>query len=144
MTILEEAAKATGGDRPGEYGHPLDHFQLTVDLVNARFASKLREPFTVEDWPIVMVLDKLARHAHRRQRDSLVDVAGYARTAEMVEEERARRAAVQETALSNRNGHGQGLDTARERDVRCGVVFAPEAVPVAQPDGDPHALDACP
>lgn len=50
-------------------------------------------PLAVEDWPVFMMIDKLARYAHREQRDSLVDVAGYARTREMVDEERARRGA---------------------------------------------------
>ncbi len=91
LTILDEAAKATDGDRPATYGHPLDHFSLTISLVNARFAHKLKEPLTADEWPIIMMLDKIARHANRGQRDSLVDVAGYARTVEMLEVERERR-----------------------------------------------------
>lgn len=94
-TILDDAHDATdganGAARPQRYGHPLDHFGLTARLVSERFREKLLEPFTAEDWAVVMVLDKVARHAFVGDRDSLADIAGYARAREMVDAERARR-----------------------------------------------------
>lgn len=122
MNILEEALKATDGDRPSQYGHPREHFKRTVALVNAHFAHKLREPLVVDDWPVLMILDKLARLAHRGQRDSLVDVAGYARTLEMVQEARA----VQPVPAPKDPGHATGVDTR------------------GQVPGNGHALEACP
>lgn len=91
MTILEEAIQVTSSDRPSTYGHPLDHFTRTIGMLNARFAHKLKEPLDPEDWAVIMMLDKIARSAHSYSRDNLVDVAGYARTYEMVKEERAKR-----------------------------------------------------
>ena len=81
-TVLQEAEEATGG-RPGDYGRPLAHFSLTVSMINARFGTS----FTPAEWAQMMMLDKMARFAFRGQRDSLVDVCGYARTIEMVEED---------------------------------------------------------
>lgn len=84
-TILDEAKRITAGDRQKAYGHPSEHFARVVALVNARFSHKLKEPFEVWEWPIVMLLDKLSRgNGSPPSRDSLVDIAGYARTCEMV------------------------------------------------------------
>lgn len=86
-TILEEAARITSKDRQEAHGHPRDHFAVTVALINARFAHKLLEPFKAWEWPIIMVLDKVGRGATSGEppmRDSLVDIAGYARTCERV------------------------------------------------------------
>lgn len=76
---LLETARRTVAQRRATYGPPAEHFQKTVAAVNAIFADKLREPFTVADWAQVMILDKLARHqGSSRSADTPVDLAGYA------------------------------------------------------------------
>jgi hypothetical protein len=100
-TILDEAASATSSDRPSVYGHPSVHFAATAAFATAYLQRRglLKEGAQLlpEDWPMLMVLDKVARQAGSLagtgalHRDTLVDTAGYPRTAEMLEEERARR-----------------------------------------------------
>jgi hypothetical protein len=75
-------------DRRGTYGPPQEHFRITVGLLNAAFADKFRRrldagelPFSVDDWPIVMALDKIARDmGPRPSLDTPIDLAGYAAT----------------------------------------------------------------
>lgn len=73
MTILEEALVVVK-DRQATYGPPLEHWGMTIRLINARFGTTFR----AEDWGIFMILDKIARQAHTPKRDNMVDVAGYA------------------------------------------------------------------
>lgn len=96
MSILEEAGKLTSGDRQKSYGHPLDDYACTAALFTAllQHAGKLRdgaaiEPELAQALMIAVKLSRLSRNPSHR--DSLVDIAGYARTIEMTQEERARR-----------------------------------------------------
>ncbi len=82
--ILEEANRIVGGARNKDYGSPLANFTQTAALINAAFGTS----FIAEDIPILMILLKVSRHRNKRKRDNLVDIAGYARTAEMVADER--------------------------------------------------------
>ena len=80
--ILNDALAATR-DRERNYGPPKEHFARTVGLINAYLGDRLRAPLTVQDWPVIMILDKLARlGGPGADRDNLVDVAGYARCRE--------------------------------------------------------------
>ena len=142
--ILEEALRATDGaeGRPKAYGHPYDHFGRTVGAINATFTDIVRERlargepmFTRDDWPVMMILDKTARYVHEHQRDSLVDIPGYARTAEMVNEERARRGVVHAAGPSKGNGHDVGVDARARLFVHDHAL---DACPEAAPQGDGH------
>ena len=86
-TICQEAQKLTTGDRAASYGCPLDNFQITVNLINARFGTK----FSPEDFAEIMILCKIARQANAAKRDNMVDIAGYANTHQMAIDERNRR-----------------------------------------------------
>ena len=92
-TILEEAAEKVDGPRGADYGHPKDDFAKTAGMLTALFRDKLKdgESFSVHDIPLVVICIKLSRHAHRRKRDNLVDIAGYARTAEMLDDATGRK-----------------------------------------------------
>lgn len=89
-TVLEEAARLTSGDRQKDYGHPRLHFACTAALVSTylRRRGLLTDTaqLDAQDWACLMLLDKISRYAGGRKRDCLVDVAGYARTAEMLGE----------------------------------------------------------
>jgi hypothetical protein len=89
--ILEEANRLTSQDRNKDYGHPLDNFQQTVDLINIALRKKLKEPLVAEDFGLIMILAKVSRETNRRTRDNKVDIAGYARTIDMIEQEREKR-----------------------------------------------------
>lgn len=77
--LLSESLAAVR-DRRVSYGHPKDHFARTVGMINAAFADKLRVPLEPSDWPLIMILDKIARHTGegRKKPDTPVDISGYA------------------------------------------------------------------
>src|SRR5689334_9048258 len=92
-TILETAGRLTSKDRNDTYGHPLDDYTCTAALFTAvlRHAGKLREGAVIEPElaQLLMIQVKASRLAQNlRHRDSLVDIAGYARTIEMTIDER--------------------------------------------------------
>lgn len=86
--ILETAMKITSGDRQDKYGHPRDNFGSTADLWNA-YLKRRHFPssrITAHDVGIMMILVKISREANNPTKDNLVDIAGYARTVEMLSE----------------------------------------------------------
>jgi len=82
MSVAEallETATATILQRRKTYGPPQEHFQRTINAVNAIFSHKLKTPLTCADWAQIMILDKLARHqGDSKTQDTPVDLAGYA------------------------------------------------------------------
>ena len=84
QSILEEAEKIVNSSRAKEYGDAEENF--------TRAANILESMLSTEDWNILgskshitadlmikaMMAVKLARHAHKRKRDNLVDLCGYA------------------------------------------------------------------
>lgn len=78
QNLLDQAGRVIA-QRRSTYGPPAEHFAKTVAAVNGIFAHKLREPLTVADWAMIMILDKCARHQGRsKSSDTPVDLAGYA------------------------------------------------------------------
>lgn len=74
VRLLLQAAEAVR-QRRLTYGPPLDHFRITVALVNAAFGTS----FTPQDWATIMVLDKIARsRGPGATLDNDIDCAGYA------------------------------------------------------------------
>ena len=80
--ILEEANRIVGGVRGEAYGHPADDFGRTAQIVSAILGVEVR----TDQIPLIMIAVKLSRHTNKPKRDNLTDIAGYARTAEMVAE----------------------------------------------------------
>lgn len=93
VSILDEAHRLVHGPRQSEYGHPLDNWSLTADLLTALLRGKLKdgEVITAEDAILCMVQVKVARESFRPNRDNRVDLAGYAEVLDIVTEERERR-----------------------------------------------------
>lgn len=81
-TVLDEAAKLTSADRNEAYGHPKQNFS---DIAKA-WEMVLKTHVTPEQVGLCMILVKVARQAHRSKRDNIVDIAGFARTIEMLGE----------------------------------------------------------
>lgn len=85
LNILESAAELVGGVRQQTYGHPAEDFARTARmwtaLTNGRYEFQPRE---VALFMLAVKLSRLVQTPERR--DSVVDLAGYARTYEMVAE----------------------------------------------------------
>lgn len=65
--------------RRAKYGSPLEHWTKTVGMLNAAFGSVLKRPLTPDEWGIIMLLDKVARHmGPDKTLDGPIDMAGYA------------------------------------------------------------------
>jgi len=95
-TILDIADRLTGKDRNESYGHPLDDYTCTAELFTAilKHAGKLKEDAEIEPElaQLLMIQVKTSRLAQNiTHRDTLIDIAGYARTIEMTIDERDRR-----------------------------------------------------
>lgn len=81
--VLEEAGRIVAGDRGDEYGHPGDDFARTAGAWSSLFGWDV----TPRQVALAMVVVKLSRLQETPdKRDSIVDIAGYARTYEMVME----------------------------------------------------------
>ena len=87
MTILDDADDVTRNARQSAYGHPLDNHGCTAQLwtsyIERRYGAKIN--VTALDVCYMMILVKISRLANDPTHlDSLVDIAGYARNAEMI------------------------------------------------------------
>ena len=82
MNILEEAASLVDGDRAMDYGHPKKDFERVALMWSAILGTDI-EPDQV---PLCMIALKLSRQTHKPKRDNIVDIAGYARTIEKMED----------------------------------------------------------
>lgn len=99
-SVLSEAARLVDGDRQAAYGHPAKNHGCTAELWTAYLRRRCSATKTIEigepvvniieldafDVCMLNILQKVSRLAHSRQRDGLVDLAGFARNAEMVDE----------------------------------------------------------
>jgi len=93
MTILDEAAYVTDGDRQDWYGSPTENHGCTAALWNAYIARRRQggnHDLDAFDVAMCNILQKVSRLAHDRRRDGLVDTAGYARNAEVILDDMAR------------------------------------------------------
>lgn len=81
-SVLEEAQRIVAGDRGDQYGHPGDDFARTAGAWHALFGWEV----TPAQVALAMVVVKLSRLQETPlKRDSVVDIAGYAQTYEMVQ-----------------------------------------------------------
>jgi hypothetical protein len=85
---LEEAGRLVSTDRIADYGHPLDN----LGDIGRLWAVILGVDVSAQQVASCMVATKLARLKAGYHRDSVVDVAGYARVMELVRDEEERRA----------------------------------------------------
>lgn len=93
-TCLTEAQRVVDGPRQEAYGHPYNNHGLTAKLWTAYIEAKY--PGVVisgTDVAFMMILQKISRERNRHSEDNLVDIAGYARNAEMILEREAEMAA---------------------------------------------------
>jgi len=96
-SVLDEASDIVQGVRQEAYGHPRDNHACTAALWNAYLERRGANLYSQDgeddhlyldafDVCMLNVLQKVSRLAHTRQRDGLVDIAGFAANAEMVDD----------------------------------------------------------
>ena len=73
-SVLQEAQRIIHGPRRATYGHPLENFS---DIAKG-WEVILKCDVVAEDVALCMAWLKICRHNHGGDRDSLVDLAGYA------------------------------------------------------------------
>lgn len=83
-TILHEALAITGngGERNDSYDHPFPNFSKIAACWSVLFGVTV----TPRQVALAMILMKVLRDNHKGKRDNLVDIAGYARCIERLEE----------------------------------------------------------
>jgi len=91
-TVLEEAERLVCGDRNDCYGHPRVDFDCIAAMWNAYLQKQARNTPDLlpvldgRDVAMLMIMLKVAREAHAPKRDNIVDIAGYCRCAERLDE----------------------------------------------------------
>lgn len=88
-SILSEADAIAGQSRSRDYGHPLDNHQRIADVWTVQAANILKpgERFTPQMVALMMIGLKLARLVNSpSHRDSMIDVVGYAKCWDMIEQ----------------------------------------------------------
>ena len=86
-SVCAEADRLVSTDRGRQYGSPSENFAATARI----WEVVLKLPtgsITSEQVGLCMIGLKLAREAFQHKRDSLTDICGYAKTVEMVHDER--------------------------------------------------------
>lgn len=86
-SILAEADNIAGEDRSLDYGHPLINHQRIAGIWNIQLAGILTEPITPRQVALMMIGVKLAREIHRAKRDNILDIAGYVKVIDCIDEE---------------------------------------------------------
>lgn len=79
--VLLDADAIVSGARQDSYGSPRENHGRTASL----WSSYLGIPVSARDVCMLNILQKVSRDAHRPGRDNLLDIAGYARNAELVD-----------------------------------------------------------
>lgn len=92
-SAAQEAHRLVHGNRGADYGHPIEDFTRTAALWTAQFRDLLKDgaAFTFREVWQAMCLVKMSRERNKPKRDNRVDLAGYAETGQMCEDEAARR-----------------------------------------------------
>lgn len=91
--ILEEADRLIGDSGEASRGHPYDDFVRTARIFTSTLDGYLKPGAEVQPWhvPLMMIGVKISRQVNNPTRRGWRNIAGYARTGEMVDEQLAAR-----------------------------------------------------
>lgn len=87
--VTEIAHSLVGGDRRGDYGHPLDDFCRTAVM----WSALLKVRVTYRDVAQCMIALKQSREVNKQKQDNMIDACGYAECLDMCYAEEKRRLA---------------------------------------------------
>lgn len=92
-TVCQEADRLVSFDRGNDYGHPIEDFSRTGSLwapILSEWAkiTNGEDPISAELVGLCMIALKISREINRPKRDNRVDIAGYAKCLEMINEKR--------------------------------------------------------
>jgi hypothetical protein len=127
----EDAHGKVHGERGEDYGHPLDDFTTTAELLSALGFLRREKHGEVRKLQAedIAVQQRMVKESRRytspRHYDSLVDIAGYVETDQMVIEERER--------LSKRLGETFNEIDSRARREALKTSPAPSESPLGDP-----------
>lgn len=90
-TILQEADAIAGEDRSRDYGHPYENHRRIAEIWSVQLGPILSRPILPREVALMMIGLKLAREVHTPKRDNGVDIAGYVKCLDMIDELIARK-----------------------------------------------------
>lgn len=107
MNILEEANEHVNEGRQNVYGHPADDFTRVSRAAHVLGIDPTKGPL---DHALYMILVKMSRLRQTPgHHDSIVDIAGYARTYEMVwDKQHPEREALAQSSIERTNNEHDG------------------------------------
>lgn len=82
-TICQEAERLVSSDRQDQYGHPSENF---LDISKGWNVIAETTTITPERVGLMMMWLKICREKHKTKRDNLVDICGFAKTIDMINE----------------------------------------------------------
>ena len=82
MTVLEEAGGLVDGPREATYGHPMDDFTAVGDAAESLGIDPTKDALSHALYMMLVKIQRLAQTPDHR--DSVVDIAGYARCYEKI------------------------------------------------------------
>ena len=88
--ILLEANEIAGENRQRDYGHPLTNHERIAAMWNIQLGPKLSKPIEPREVALMMIALKLAREVNTPLRDNALDIAGYVRCIDMIDEKQVR------------------------------------------------------
>ena len=119
--ILVSADLAVSTERQGIYGHPAENFKNIATM----WEGYKGVPFTTADVAMMMILVKVARYKNTPGHiDTLVDIAGYVKTEEMILDRNSNLANDGPLKLNPDYHHyWTGFNAAIDTCARCDVRF---------------------
>lgn len=87
-SVLDVALRVAGHSRSRDYGHPLENHERIASLWNAFISGKSEKFLSAEDVAYMMILMKIARQQNTHKDDNLIDIGGYVRCIELMNEKR--------------------------------------------------------
>jgi hypothetical protein len=84
-TVCQEADNLVSNDRQEQYGHPFTNFS---DIAVGWNLLAETDKITPEKVGLMMMWLKICREKYKTKRDNLVDICGFAKTIDMINEKR--------------------------------------------------------